>query len=131
MLLLFDRSVVRQDLFGLGRRQLAAFQSFGNASELFAVAMIDFIAAGMVLGELAAARTGVIAWPTGSRRGGVTGFCARFALVGRSARVMAGRVRMSARLGRWMSTGTSTTGTSTAGMSAATATALGEGRKGN
>ena len=129
MLLLFDRSVVRQDLFGLGWSQLAAFQSFGNASELFAVAMIDLIAAGMVLGELVGARTGVIARPTGSRRGGVTGFCARFALVGRSARVMAGRVRMSARVGRWMSTGTSTAGMST--TTTTTAAALGEGRNGN
>ena len=77
MFLLFDRFVIRQQLFRFGRRQLAALESFCDAIALIANPAIDLFTTGMLFGEPASRRADGIAWATASggssrgRRGGV------------------------------------------------------------
>ncbi len=132
-LLLVDRLFVRHELLRLGRRQFAAFQSFANAGELLALAVIDLMAARVVLGELACMLAGVIAGSTGRGQRCCTGAGARLARVRPTACLAAVRVgmRMTAGVGCGMSAGVSTTVSATAVSAAATgvaaATAVGEG----
>ena len=50
--LLVDRAIIAQQLFGLGRAQLAAAQSLGDAGPLVGQPVVDLGTARMIFGEL-------------------------------------------------------------------------------
>lgn len=81
LLLLLDGPIVRQKLLGFGRSELAAFQALANLSELLGVAVIDFMAARMILCELTRFGAGMIARSFGRCQRGFSRLHARLARV--------------------------------------------------